>query len=793
MGFLIDEFPDIFLHLHPVRNKDLDFYQLKSQSHKKIWWYCEKDPNFSHFFEDNIANRTKHGEFRCQICESAGGKRKDLMSHWDYQHYIDNKVCEAATIPTLYDYGINSRKKAYWKCPNGHSEPNPLSIVSKTSRGMGKKQKTAICTRCHSIAHTHPEISKLYDTGRNEKNIWDLSAGCSDEVYWICDKGHSYPMKVNVKIRDFGKWAGNGCSICLGRLIIPEINSFAVKHPILLKEWDWEENEKIGISPYHLGSGYSQNVYWICRLHGTYPASIGNRTNKSRQTGCPDCKSQTSRNELRIYFEFKAIFGSVTHRDKSFGSEIDVYLPKFKLGIEYDGAFYHKNKIEGDKKKIQDLNDKGIQLIRVREKPLVKIGYNDVVVEKNKLFSHTDFIVLVKKVIKILSGELSEDLISRCQNYFKSGTFLAEDEYTDTVINRFRMPKDESLAFKYPEIASEWDYEKNFPYGPSIISPGSIGNASGKLFYWKCWENSDHDSYPMPVYSRTGKNKSGCPYCSGRYATANNNLELKYPEHAKMFDRAKNFSDNGEQLFASMIKPYSGVTYNWICPNGHAFSHTPDELVRKKDYLGCNTCRDIAISNGTHEFNNQKFDHNEIIELYLKAVTYEDIAKQVGCSTGNVGKIIAQFKRDNGIKVQTKVTDAVFCKELNRHFLSPIDAKLALNNLGYTADNILSVLRRTQKFTSGFSFVYSWLSDEEIIKQDPANFVEFVPGRNTNSSQAVRCIELNLVFESKSAAVTEMKKNGYPPFIQRTLNKALKTGGVAGGYHWELMKDPDLN
>ena len=572
-----------------------------------------------------------------------------------------------------------------------------------------------------------------------------------------------------------------------GHRIVNKINSFGIKFPLLLKEWHWGKNQALGISPYEIGSGSNTKAYWTCKKHGSYPAALRSRTNKHHPTGCPDCKAQTSRNELRIYFEFKAIFGSVIHRDKSFGSEIDVYLPEFQLGIEYDGAFYHKNKIKNDRQKIQDLNDKGIELIRVREKPLKKIGCNDVSVEKNKLFSHTDFIVLVKKVMKILSGELSEDLISKCQNYFKSGAFLAEDEYTDTVINRFRMPKEVSLAFMFPEIASEWDYKKNLPYGPSIISPGSAGNASGKMFYWKCWEDPDHDSYPMAVYSRTGKLKSGCPYCSGRYATADNNLELKYPEYAKMFDCAKNFSENGDQLFASMIKPNSGVTYNWICPNGHAFSLPPDELVRKQEYLGCNSCRDVAITVGTHKFNNQKFDHNKIIALFKKGVTYEKIAEHVGSSTGQVGKVIVKFKRDNGIKVQIRVTDAVFCKELNRHFFSPIEAKLELNNLGYRADNILTVLRGTQKFTSGFSFVYSWFSDEEIMKQDPANFVEFVPDKNTNSSQAVRCIELNLVFESKSAAITEMKKNGHPPFIQRTLNKALKTGGVAGGYHWELI------
>ena len=84
MGLLCEEYPDIFSHLHPIRNEQIECDLLKSHSHKKVWWYCEVDPDFSHFFQDAVANRTKHGTFRCRICESAGGKRKDLNSHWNY-------------------------------------------------------------------------------------------------------------------------------------------------------------------------------------------------------------------------------------------------------------------------------------------------------------------------------------------------------------------------------------------------------------------------------------------------------------------------------------------------------------------------------------------------------------------------------------------------------------------------------------------------------------------------------------------------------------------------------------
>ena len=51
-----------------------------------------------------------------------------------------------------------------------------------------------------------------------------------------------------------------------------------------------------------------------------------------------------------------------------------------------------------------------------------------------------------------------------------------------------------------------------------------------------------------------------------------------------------------------------------------------------------------------------------------------------------------------------------------------------------------------------------------------------------------RCIELNLEFETKSAAMACIKERGYPSFIQKTLNKALKSGGLAVRFCWESVK-----
>ena len=41
--------------------------------------------------------------------------------------------------------------------------------------------------------------------------------------------------------------------------------------------------------------------------------------------------------------------------------------------------------------------------------------------------------------------------------------------------------KEKSLAYNFPELAEEWDYEKNTPLTPFDVSYGST-----KKVYWKC-------------------------------------------------------------------------------------------------------------------------------------------------------------------------------------------------------------------------------------------------------------------------------------------------------------------
>jgi very-short-patch-repair endonuclease len=48
--------------------------------------------------------------------------------------------------------------------------------------------------------------------------------------------------------------------------------------------------------------------------------------------------------------------------------EIDIYIPDIKIGVEYDGKYFHSKRIQKDLEKNKKIENMGISLIRVREK-----------------------------------------------------------------------------------------------------------------------------------------------------------------------------------------------------------------------------------------------------------------------------------------------------------------------------------------------------------------------------------------------------------------------------------------
>ena len=61
---------------------------------------------------------------------------------------------------------------------------------------------------------------------------------------------------------------------------------YIIDNSALMAEWDWEKNNKIGLSPQSLTSGSNKKAWWLCSKNHSWQDTIGNRTNNRN---CPYC------------------------------------------------------------------------------------------------------------------------------------------------------------------------------------------------------------------------------------------------------------------------------------------------------------------------------------------------------------------------------------------------------------------------------------------------------------------------------------------------------------------------
>ena len=229
-----------------------------------------------------------------------------------------------------------------------------------------------------SLSETHPELAKQWHPTKNgELTPNDVTPGSSKIVWWKCDKADDHEWDTRIVNRA----KGDGCSCCSGRTAVRS-NCLATLYPKLAKEWHPTKNGEL--TPNDFTPGSHKKVWWKCDKADDHEWSAVVNMRSSR-SNCPYCTlTPQSRQELIIAFELKTIFKNID--PKGFKTKIngkikaiDIFIPLLKLAIEFDGSFWHKDKLALDKIKSELLMDEGYLVIRIREEPLKKIHENDII------------------------------------------------------------------------------------------------------------------------------------------------------------------------------------------------------------------------------------------------------------------------------------------------------------------------------------------------------------------------------------------------------------------------------
>ena len=145
------------------------------------------------------------------------------------------------------------------------------------------------------------------------------------------------------------------------------------------------------------------------------------------------------------------------------------------------------------------------------------------------------------------------------------------------------IPGETDIMTLFPEIADEWDYEKN-----GSLDPCSVAPASHDKIWWKCTLGHSYQSAP---YSRTGHYKSGCPYCTGKKVLLGfNDLATLKPALASEWYQPL----NGD-LTPSDVTPGSNKKVWWCCSDHHVWEAYVYARTRYRG-SGCPVCSGVAKS-----------------------------------------------------------------------------------------------------------------------------------------------------------------------------------------------------
>ena len=347
-------------------------------SQKKFWWKCLKDD--THLWEATVMHRNRL-KTNCPFCSGHKVSKKNSLSDVfssinEIWHPNKNKNLK----PEMFSYG--SSQEIWWICEKGHEYKQVIN-----SKFNGKKMRLGcpICSgstvsKSTSFKFLKPELSKFWDTTKNNKKPENYTLQSSELIWWKCNKHEDHVWRSKISTMSFSK----GCPFCNG-FKIAWSNSIINTAPKIYEEWFHEKNEKM--DPSKIGRSSHKKVWWKCKKNPdhTWKTSINLRTSKTHKRGCPYCTlTPQSKQELTITFELKKIFKNINpkgHKTRLHGKlrSLDIYIPKLNLCIEFDGSYWHKNKRDLDKIKSEMLFEEGFKLIRVREEPLKKIFDTDII------------------------------------------------------------------------------------------------------------------------------------------------------------------------------------------------------------------------------------------------------------------------------------------------------------------------------------------------------------------------------------------------------------------------------
>lgn len=565
--------------------------------------------------------------------------------------------------------GFSSGKKVWWKC-------SVCGLSWQQSPNKMNKKRNGGCPYCnrsrpsylYNLALLYPELESEWDYEKNDILPTDCLPSSSKRVFWKCRNNHRWDSIISDRVESVKKCRVSKKPVCpyCNHERISSTYNLVTEFPNIAKQWNYIKNKDM--IPLNVSPKSQKKVWWICEYNPNHiwQDRIANRTVLNRS--CPICsKNHISFMARVLFYYLKRYFDDCEIEYNLIGHYVaDLYIPSYKIVIEYDGWFFHDSATSKKRelKKDKVLTDAGYQLIRVKES---KIPMSDIIFRDNQIiyYKYDDLRnvdALIKKVGSVIGNiinhkiDIKSDVINDYQkienlyfhirkanslavqrpdlakewssnnkisldNVTPRSTYRANwvcpkchNEYGTAVRNRailnsacpycanLKVYERNSLAYMFPELVKEWDYNKN-----GSLKPEDITRGCDKKVWWKCAKGHSWQTF---VYSRTGKYKTNCPYCSHYKLTPENSLEVRNPELKQYWNYHKNDKQPSEYSYHSNKKVW------WKCDKGHVWQQSINGIQKIKSTIKCPYCRNIRLT-----------DANSLKSIYPDLCEYWDYEK----------------------------------------------------------------------------------------------------------------------------------------------------------------------
>lgn len=353
-----------------------------------------------------------------------------------------------------------------------------------------REMLTQYCTR-----YGREELLSQWHPEKNGDLTPDIVAyGSQKKVWWRCAQGHEWQSPPYSRVGQ-----SSGCPYCAGKRLSPE-QSLQALYPDIARQWHPVKNGPI--TPDQVFPGSHKVVWWQCSRGHEWKARIKSRVEGS---SCPICSNRRVIPGINDLGTLEPELAKQWHPVKNgdllpsqvlCGSTRKVWW-RCGRGHEWQAAIHSR------------VTGKGCPVCTGK---IIVPGEND-------LESYSP--ELARQWVRARNGALTPDQVSiysnkrvwwQCEkgHTWQSPVSARTSRQTGCPYcsNRKVLSGYNDLKTLEPAVAAQWHPTLNGPLEPDMVLPGS-----SKRVWWRC---ADGHEWRAVIYSRTGAQKCGCPYCGGR-------------------------------------------------------------------------------------------------------------------------------------------------------------------------------------------------------------------------------------------------------------------------------------